>query len=186
MASWWTLTTLKQPSNWFYLLYKHLKKQTIRGSTLLPTRILLRMYKCRTDGLQGVWRGLTEATFQKKISTHILVTVYRRRRKKGEEATGRKAQKEEEPKRELFSSSPCLFLCFPPYLPFFSLPPSSFALTNDYPSTTLLHLVAMTTTSAVARRYTHAILIIHIWFLIVIHATKKVYNNIIIWPVYDT
>lgn len=99
MASWWTLTTLKQPSNWFYLLYKHLKKQTIRGSTLLPTRILLRMYKCRTDGLQGVWRGLTEATFQKKISTHILVTVYRRRRKKGEEATGRKAQKEEEPKR---------------------------------------------------------------------------------------
>lgn len=66
MASWWTLTTLKQPSNWFYLLYKHLKKQTIRGSTLLPTRILLRMYKCRTDGLQGVWRGLTEATFQKK------------------------------------------------------------------------------------------------------------------------
>lgn len=99
MASWWTLTTLKQPSNWFYLLYKHLKKQTIRGSTLLPTRILLRMYKCRTDGLQGVWRGLTEATFQKKISTHILVTVYRRRRMKGEEATGRKAQKEEEPKR---------------------------------------------------------------------------------------
>lgn len=116
MASWWTLTTLKQPSNWFYLLYKHLKKQTIRGSTLLPTRILLRMYKCRTDGLQGVWRGLTEATFQKKnIHTYTCNSLSAKKEERrggdGEESAERGRTKTSYSPPPLASSSASLLIC---------------------------------------------------------------------------